>query len=710
MPKPEVITPAGEILAAALIEDGLALLLGWTDRPLPESGMPIIDTATGTARTLSWPQDGGAGHWLVMVMETPEILRLPGAKAALLSPNGRLRFVLPSVARLALDWRELLAQLAPLGDAGRIVAFLRDVLLSGDSPTRPRHALLFDCLERMAEADGFVEIFGRADTATALIQGWSVRLMAGIAEIVVDADGFHPVSAAIATYDRADLGASARGVLLALPAAGLDLRRARRVFFRRGESWHRLEIFENRRFLGDAETTPHLKGLYPLLRLDAATAPLFKRLCGSRYEGCETVTTLTAPVRAALDLAVGVDGTGVFLTGWLLDPDHCVTSVSLRNGAGLCQRLDHAWVRTGRNDVSTGYGGDPLFAGRLRPGDDAHGFVVGVPCSPDLTGGWYLELVLNGEDFAFLPVPLTAPTPALIRQMLCSVNIFDPAAELVIARQLAPLVAASTAQAAPKRRSAVSCGFGPPPRRTAKVSAIVPLLRGAGDFDINLARFALDPEMEAVELVVVAPGGTAANLQRGAAADLQRHARFYGCSGRLIVSAEDLDFCDALELGAEAASAPLLLFLSPTVFPTAPGWVSRLAEAASNGAACPTLIYEDHSIKYAGARFSGYARHWQHATTAEPVKVENGTLECCMIPRDAFRALGGFARDYVGADLKGPDFFLRLRHAGLPCHWLPGVELTALDEPAEAIPPEYWRQTGKMVDAWAFQRKWAKSA
>ena len=701
MSKPEAVTPAGEILSAALIEDGLALVLGWADHLFPENGKLMMNgEMVGTTRILTWPRHDAGTHWMLMVMEAPEILRLTGSKPMVVSPNGRLRAALPPVDRLSLDSFDLLDRLAPLAQSAPIITFLTEALITGETQGRKRHALLFDCLDRMAEADGYMEIFGRADAATAMIQGWSVHLAAGITEMVADADGFRLVTSAIATYDRPDLGGAGRGILAAMPAAELDLRQVRRLYFRHGTRWHRLEIFENRRFLDDAETYVHLKGIYPYLCLDGATAPLFKRLCGCRFEGFETVSTLAAPVRAALDLTIMVAGTGIFLTGWLLDPEQRVSAVSLRNADGFCQRLDQVWVRTGRHDVSDGYASDPLFAGRLRGGDDAHGFVVGVPCSSQKSSFWYLELALVDEDSAFLPVWLSAPSTGLVRQMLCSVNIFDPAAEMVIARQLAPLVAASMAQLEPKRRAALACTFGPAPRHPPKVSAIVPLLHGTADFDINLARFALDAEMEAVELVAV--------VRNGSGADLQRYARFYGCSGRLVMAGDDMDFCDALEMGAQSATAPLLLFLSPMVFPTAPGWVSRLAQAAGDGAACPTLIYEDHSIKYAGSRFSGYARHWQN--TADPVSVENGTLDCCMINGEAFRSLGGFAHDYVGGDVKGPDFFQRLRHAGLSCKWLPGIELTSMDDPTESIPPEYWRQTGKMVDEWAFRRKWAKSA
>lgn len=703
----DTIVPAGEILAATLVEDGLAVVLGWTDRVLPENGKLLLGDAEGSARTLSWPRGAEDGsHWFLSVMATADAFRLSGAGACVTSPNGRLRFTLPTVGRLSLTPGDLLNRLAPLAEGGKVVGFLQTALEVEQHPSRS--PLMFAALERFAQADGFVEILGRADEAHALIQGWSVRLGPGSAELVLELDHSRIAQAAIATYERPDLGATARGVLAVLPAAGLDLRKLRRIYFRRDEAWHRLEIFENRRFLSDAETTPYLKGLHSCLRMDPGTAPLFKRLCGSRFEGAETVSTLARPVRAALDLAVGVPGTGMFLTGWVLDPERLVSQISLRNASGLRLRLDEHWVRSNRPDVSQGYGADPLFAGRIRPGEDGHGFVVGVPCQPQDQTGWYLELALEGgDDYAFLPIPVNSPDPAVIRRMLTSVNIHDPACEQVIAQQLAPLVSASAGLGGPKRKPQLACGFGPGLKRP-KVSAIVPLLRPTPDFDVNLARFSVDPDMAAVELVVVTRPQFAATL----GASLQKQARFYGRSGKLLVAPDELDICEALELGAEAAGADMLLFLSASVFPTAPGWVPRLAVAAaqSGGAVCPTLVYEDNSIKFAGAGLAGYSRHWLKGADKGPVAAAVGTVECCMIPRPALARVGGFARDYVGAELKGPDFFLSLQAAGIPCHWLPAVEMIALDEPAEAQAPEYWMQTGKLVDEWGFARKWAKQA
>lgn len=713
----ETINPAGAMIGAALVDDDLALVAGWSERLLPGSGeLKIGGQPVGTARIHSWPRaaEGGESHWFVAAISGPEVMRLDGT-AALTSPNKRMRYELRS-PRPSLDCTGLLAELAALaqGEAG-LLGFVEEVLL--ERPTHRRTAALFALLEQAAPLDGYLELLGQCEGAL-VIQGWSTHLTAGRAEMVIETGRFDRVSAAIATHDRPDLGAAGRGVVAVMPGAGLDWRGIRRAFFRLGAAWHRLEVFENRRFLSEAELSAHLAAMLPALRLDPAGAPAFKRLGGPRFEGCETVSALAAPVRAAIDLAVGTEGSGVFLTGWLLDPERRVVAVRLRNTAGFSQRMDQGWHRTDRPDVSSGYGADPLFAGRILPGDDAHGFLASVPCACEPGAGWFLELQLDDEQTAFLPVPVAPPTAALVRRMLTSLDVRNAAAAAVIAGQLGPMATAASARLPAARRCQVASTFGRAERKP-RVTAIIPVPTGTGDIDVTLARFAVDPELASVEILAVAQPGNATQL----GASLQRAARFYGLFGRMVVAADEMDPCEALEAGAAFAEGELLLFLSAGVLPRGKGWLSRLGKplfaTEAPGAVCPTLLWEDESIKFAGqrpgacidraalTRFAGYARHWLPDEGGAPVPVQVGTIECCLIPKRVFAAMGGFARDYVGAEWKGPDFFLRLRAAGYACLWVPSVEMVALDDPAETAEPEYWRQTGRLVDEWGFDRKWA---
>ncbi|MFX5918554.1 hypothetical protein ABTE65_19090, partial [Acinetobacter baumannii] len=81
------------------------------------------------------------------------------------------------------------------------------------------------------------------------------------------------------------------------------------------------------------------------------------------------MSQIQAPVRMGLDMAVRVPGAGLFVCGWLLDPTQAVRAVTVKGG-GMTARLDADWSRLGRKDVSDAFAHDPLFAGRLVPGND----------------------------------------------------------------------------------------------------------------------------------------------------------------------------------------------------------------------------------------------------------------------------------------------------------------------------------------------------
>ncbi|MGE5548520.1 MAG: glycosyltransferase family 2 protein [Solirubrobacterales bacterium] len=713
----ETIKPATELVVAALIDDGLALAFGQTDRVLPSSGeFRLNGQPGGTLHACTWPRAEG-GHWLLAAVEGPEVMRL-GGPATVNSPNKRVRYEI-GMPRPGLDYAPLLAEAAAhIERQPALVSFLQSVLNA--NPTPRRTAALSAFLERAAALDGYLELFGQAD-GVLVLQGWSMHLETGPVELMLETDVLATAAATIACYDRPDLGGAGRGIVALMPNAPVDMRAIRRAYLRTGETWRRMDVFENRRFLSEEETAGHMAAVRSVLRYDPAAARLVKRLSAPRFQGAETISTLPLPVRAAIDLAVGAPDAGIFLTGWLLDPQRRVVAVNLRNNKGFGRRIDETWHRSDRRDVSDGYGRDPLFAGIIMAGDDAHGFLVSVPCDADPAAQWYLEIVLEDDQTAFLPLAVAEPSPALLHRMLTSIDVRGAGAHAVIATQLGPMVGAVAARLPARKRAHVACAFGRSERKP-RITAVIPVPAGMPDIDVTLARFAVDPELVNVEILAVAPAASAQVL----GASLQRAARFYGLYGKLVVSPEEMDVCEALEVGASHANGELLLFLSPGVLPRRKGWLSQLGKPLlaieGGGAVCPTLMWEDESIKFAGqragkkmapladrhglVRFAGYARHWLPDEGSAPVAVQAGTVECCLIPKRVFTALGGFARDFVGPDWKGPDFFLRLRAAGYACLWIPSVEMMALDDPSEAREPEYWRQTGRLVDEWGFDRKW----
>jgi GT2 family glycosyltransferase len=261
-----------------------------------------------------------------------------------------------------------------------------------------------------------------------------------------------------------------------------------------------------------------------------------------------------------------------------------------------------------------------------------------------------------------------------------------------------------------------------PARGAPVVSIVIPIEGQGADLDVNLARFAGDPDFDTAEFIFVAARSTNEGLTR----PLARQMEFYGLSGSQVVTTELLGYFEALDLGAREARADLLLFLSQSVFPDEAGWLSRLIAELErqpfSAAASPTLLYEDHSIRYAGAAanatpglaetavssLAGYPSHW--LADGETAAAESLAAECCLIRRDRYLSVGGFSREFAGEDFHASDLSLRLGAAGLSCLWVPAVTLYALDADATAEPGDYWMKPARRVDAWRFFARWGTGA
>lgn len=707
--------PAAELTAAVLLDENTLLVLGHDAKPLPAAGTVRFgtETANGSFQAVTWPGDGRTQFLATMRVEQVALLSL--RRAALVGDDGQAH-PLPLIARLALEPRELATALAPAarGHLAAVVAFLR----GQPAAARALSVVLASC----AEPDGFLEIFGRVRGGELYIQGWSRDLPGGAIELLFETERCLANPAQVATYTRPDLSAPAHGIGAAVRIVeGFEPRDVRRVYYRRGEAYGRLDVFENRLLWGDTETAGHVAAMLPQLQADPATHDALKRLGAPRFQGEETLSTMPVPLRTALDMAAWVPGEGVFLVGWMLDPERLAEAIHLGATSGFRTRLDELWTRSQRPDVSQGYAADPLFAGRLRPFDDAHGFIAFVPCADSQPGPLYLEISLRDGRTAFIPLHPSRPSAAEVRRILGSFDINHPDVERIVARHVGPIVSAAGRTAPVQPRPAANYGFGG--TQASRLSVVVPVPAGRTDIDVTMARLAVEPSLEGVELILAASPAAAAAI----GPLLPRQARFYGLSGRL-VAGDAPDMYAAMALGAAAASSDLLLFLGSCVLPRQTGWIGqleRLLNSVPRGAAIsPTLLYEDFSVRFAGARatgwappdsvaaltaYSGYARHWlakdaARADAAVPVHAISG--ECCLVRRSAFEQVGGFSGDLVGPEFKAADLSLKLRAARLQCLWAPGIEMLAPDEAVGE--PDYWARTGALVDRWGFEAKWSQ--
>ena len=720
---------AGEIVEAVLADEATLVVLGRCPLAVPESGALRIggNEPLGRYGACSWA--GGSVNealWFTAVLECPDIVRDVGCGFALLDGDGRVRLAVRELPPVRLLVSGLADRIVAEASGGRAVVIELLIAQATASSCVSLHAMLKSLLEAVSAFSGFIEVVGSATGVGLLIQGWSAEMRAGSNRLYLCCDSVVGVDMLTGTFERPDLPTHGRGIMCLAAEAGVPPDHVRVGYHVAGDAVQRLDLFDQPLILSEETTLLHIRDMLPRVTADAASLRRMWRLAGPRYAGVETVSAFRTPVRAALDLAVEVEDAGLLLVGWMLDPETRVHTVELADDYGRRVSVDDRWVRIARRDVTEGFVGDPGFVGRLDAHDDLHGFIVALD-TEELHGTmspYHLRIQLVDGEVGYLPVRKASdPSASLLRRMLSSFDISDPAAATIVADHVGPVAIAALSQ----RPSAetvrfVERRFGDR-RPDPAVTVVLPAPATALDIDINLATLAFDTEIRHAEMLVVGVSGRGSGL--GGA--LHRYGEFYGLNGRLLLARQSLELSEALELGARAAKAPLLLFLSPNVLPSAKRWLKALVDALSShpraAAATPTLLYEDHSIKFGGTRarrsgldgreadgftgFTGYTRGWLGAKA--PAVVEACAIECCLIRRGDFLAVGGFARDYVGTEWLGADLALRLRRAGRKCLWVPGVEMLTFDA---AAPPEveYWQRVGTLVDHWGFERRWRGEA
>lgn len=716
---------AVEIVVGLLVDAGTLIVVGEASSAVADTAelsFPTIPGASGRWRAMNWPSPAGGVRFLGVV-SADNVLRAQAGGLVLQAETGVA--ALPDAGRIEVEYEQLLEVLrANEIDMGGAFEFLRRALTAlRQQVSTTVWKFLFSMLSSISKQDGFVEILGRIEGGGLLLQGWSVHLPSGGLDLGVLAGGFEIGRASIATFERPDLPATARGFVALVASLGIEPGGVQRIHFRAGDSYLHLDVVERRLVLGPTETISHLRDVLGKLAGDAKVIAGLRRLCRPRFAGADTVTALPQPVRIATDLALHAEGAGIFISGWLLDPRRLTRDIVVNTTGGRSiGRIDVDWVRLPRPDVTQGFTQDPLFAADLaRTADHRHGFMTFVPFDGQIAGDEvaYLELGLGDDSCAFAPLRLERPEPAaVLSRLLGSVNADDPAIEEIISRHLGPLAAALCAARHGSSETPSVTSFGTR-RSHPTLSVVMPLPAEYRDLDVNLAQFAGDPDFAECEFVIVAPraGG------EYAAATLKRYAPFYGVRGRLVLTDQPLDRFEAMERGAAHAQADTLLFLLPSILPRTRGWLAQLRRALAQlpapGIVSPTLLYEDESIRFAGSarppaetaiaalgRFAGYPQHWLKGSDLAPVWA--ATMECALMPKRMFEACGGFSRVLLGPELKNADFALSARTQGQRAYWLPDVTLYALDDPDPNAGRDYWTKVRTLVDRWAFHRQWSE--
>ena len=409
--------PLGEIFAAWRVSSSSLMMLGWQyEHPAVEGNVSLQKTGAQAGRFVgtAWPIFVGrtrAYRFLAAV-------QLPGAEAqaddSLLLTGKRANddSVLARLPAQFLDgvaFGAELARAAPAGAASAIAKFLLNVFPPATvSASTPIRGMLKGFLEAAAKADGCIEVLGGIKDQCVILQGWGRPHEAGSHIVLVDAS-LRSHIAQPASFKRTDIEPPCSGQVLVLPGAITQEGRIEAVFLLGTDGIRCRTVLATQRLLSQNDTAGHVRDMLPKLECDEATRAILKAAARPRFEGRMTVYDGGHPVRISIDLAVASREAGMFLTGWLYDPAGLVESVHLRRGQASSARLDQAWTRIARPDVSDAFRADPALP-PCDPGEHDHGFAVQSeePAALLVDGASYLELVFADGWCGFMPL---TPSP-----------------------------------------------------------------------------------------------------------------------------------------------------------------------------------------------------------------------------------------------------------------------------------------------------------
>jgi hypothetical protein len=692
------------------------MLLGRAPGTVPASGAAqLAPGSRGAFRGLSWPaaREEHGGHAFLMAVRLPDRADPPsGAVLALRGTGGeRLALRLPAASDLARDpaFGQQAARLAG-PHAAAVARFMLDTLRPrADRDVAGVGAMLRAFFSQAAQPDGTIEIMAAVPGGCVMLQGWGAR-SEGPLQVVLAGAALPYFAGHAGEFTRTDTAAPATGIVLGLPPdaagalAGID-----HVFIVSERGLHSRNLMEHR-LLDPAASVGHIRHMLPSLRCPAPMHALLREALLPRYEGRDTLCNNSRPVRAALDVAMAAPGAGAYLSGWVFDPLRLVAELHLCGAGGAMTRIDTAWTRLRRPDVAEAFRTTPGFPPSL---DADAGFAVSAAAVPAAAGeALYLQFTFTDGNRAFVPVPTADLADPLARaRLLSSVDLFNPSGPAILERQVAPLLSRLRPAPYPPARVVVQ---GPTAREHAVVVPLAaPVLPRA-----FLSGFLQDPLGDTEQVVLVC----GPEWDQGALDALRGLVRFYGLPATILACVGTAGPAAALREAARCTAATLFLLMGPGVSGRALGWRQALYQAATGrdgqAFACPTLLYEDWSVRYAGSadlEFQDIAPDappqaqvpGMPAGLAEdraPVPAAIGTLECCAVRRPALAALDGAGVLSTDAGREA-DFFLRLRASGLAGVWVPSVQVYAPEDVAEAQ-----GQAGRMVDKWVLREAWRPAA
>lgn len=694
-----------QTLAMWRAQPGALMLLGRSTVPLPKTGSARRMALPGVFRAEFWTLGGEAGYAFLVAIRLPQAAdQANGAELTLRGARGADRdFRLTLVD--SSDEAEFGQQVANLAGshAARLTHFMLDVMRSDDgSDMHQPRALFSNFLSHAAQPDGCVELIMHAPKRCVLLQGWGMRLSEPVELLLPNAKVLrHPASSG--DFARADLASPAIGSVLALPPDAIDaLAGLEKVYLLTNEKLLCRHVVEPGVLDPDA-SIGQIRHLLPRLNCPTSLQALLRTTLQPNFTGRDTLNSAGRPVRAALDVGVSA-GSGAYVSGWVFDPAGQTTEIHLC-AEGFTVRLDETWVRVPRQDVSAAFAADPSFPAPL---SHEWGFAVATVAAPPPGQPAYLQFTFADGDLAFVPIRFASPdAPAVLAALLASVDLHKSSGLSIIERHLAPFVAGLP----PLRVVSSQIVLRGPLERSRSV--VVPL-RAAGLPRSFVSSLLLDPATSDEQIVFVC-GPEWGQAQLDALVSL---IRFYVLPASVVRVARAPLPADAVLEAAGVSQAENFLLASPAVVGSTPGWRDGLHLAAvTSPVACPTVLFEDRSVRFAGPKRVMFHDEAPFASVYAPLAgacadlagedgpatADNGTLACCLIRRAALPALAQATRFTTEAGQEAA-FFLSLRESGLHATWVPSVRVSAPEEdPAQTVP------VSSLIDGWILRQTWGEA-
>jgi GT2 family glycosyltransferase len=224
-----------------------------------------------------------------------------------------------------------------------------------------------------------------------------------------------------------------------------------------------------------------------------------------------------------------------------------------------------------------------------------------------------------------------------------------------------------------------------PPGR--KVSVVI-CTKDKGHLMRQLVRSLFQTAGDHIEDVVVVSNNTTNFFARQTLADLATDPRV-----RILQHNEPFNFSRQSNLGADASTAPFILFLNDDITPISDCWLDEMLrqfERPDVGAVGPLLVYPDERVQHAGM-FLGYnnvAGHGLRFATlpdqdyifyaSAPRETSCLTGAALLMSRECYEALNGFD-ELLASYLQDVDICLRARNVGYRSVFTPKAKLIHME-------------------------------